>query len=174
MKESHVRKLPKMGHIQCKECYKFFDRRTQKTEHIQLQHESKSDLQSKVSLSDSKNKSEDYDDLAFYNIEYTTKPGYLEEITGISFKGGSEDFEFSYKGIGKMMNTVRNRYNLLGTGLFLKSVPKAGRILVEVTTLSGEKGCAGIRFLNVNISNRLRICKRNTFHYPQATIKWTL
>ena len=59
MKESHVRKLPKMGDSQHEECYYFYDSRTQKTELTQLQREQKIDLQSEVSLSDNKNELED-------------------------------------------------------------------------------------------------------------------
>ena len=47
-----------------------------------------------------------------------------------------------------MMGAVRNRYNVQGTDLFVKSVPKVGPIQVEITTPSGEKGCAGIQFHN--------------------------
>ena len=75
MNEKHVRKSPKMGDFQCEECNKFFDTRKHMTEHIQHLHESKITSKCEVSLSGSEDESEDYDDLAHYDIEYTPKSG---------------------------------------------------------------------------------------------------
>ena len=88
----------------------------------------------------------EYDDLAFYDIEYTPKIATEEDTSGISFKGESEEFRIAHKAIETMMTKQRNTYNVEGNQVFVKSVPKASRITLEVTTTQGDKGCVGLLF----------------------------
>ena len=94
----------------------------------------------------SDDESEEYDDLAFYDTEYTPKASTGEETSGISFKGESEEFQLAHKAIEKMMTKPRITYNVEGNQIFVKSVPKAGRISLQITTTNGEKGCVGLQF----------------------------
>ena len=48
-----------------------------------------------------------------------------------------------------MMTKPRNTYNFQGNQVFVKSVPKASCITLEITTTNGEKGCAGLNFTNL-------------------------
>ena len=50
---------------------------------------------------ESDEESEEFYDLAFYDIEYTPKVSTEEEISGISFKGESEEFQLAHKTIEK-------------------------------------------------------------------------
>ena len=90
--------------------------------------------------------SEEYDDLAFYDIELTPKIPNGEEISGMSFKGDSEEFQVAHQAIDSMLTKPRSTYNFEGTEVFVKSVPKAGRITLEITTTNGENGCVGLQF----------------------------
>ena len=104
-------------------------------------------VQNKVVMddSDSEEETEEYDDLAFYDIEYTPKEPSQEEKVGVSFKGDTEEFEFAHKALENMMSKLKVTHNVEGIEV---SVKTAGRITVEVITMNGEKGCAGLQFHN--------------------------
>ena len=117
----------------CSECGKLFNGNEELKIHNSEHHTSKLPSQSEVETKEgednldmySDDESEEYDDLAFYYMEYTPKIPSGEEISGISFKGDSEEFQLAQKAIESIMTKPRNTYNFEGIQVFVKSVPKA-------------------------------------------------
>ena len=135
----------------CTECGILFSSIEDQRSHNEKQHKVKcSIVKSEEILVDSGSDSEqeDYDDLAYYDIEFTPKEPSQEEKTGVSFKGDSEEFESAHKVLENMMNKARTSYDVEGNKVLVKSVPKASRITIEITTVNGEKGCVGLQFHN--------------------------
>ena len=138
----------------CSECGKLFNVNEELKIHNSEHHTSKLPSQSEVETKEgednldmySDDESEEYDDLAFYDMEYTPKTPSGEEISGISFKGDSEEFQLAHKAIESIMTKPRNTYNFEGIQVFVKSVPKANCITLEITTTNGENDCVGLKF----------------------------
>ena len=146
MKVNSVQKLKDFSYVECGEFFKTLEMQKNHNEKI---HKCKI-IQNKVIGvdSDSEEETEEYDDLAFYDIEYTPKEPSQDEKVGVSFKGDTEEFEFAHKALENMMSKSKVTYNVEGIEVSVKTVPKAGRITVEVITMNGDKGCVGLQFHN--------------------------
>ena len=111
-----------------------------------------SPLETVVETVEEKSETEDEDaeehveEFEDFKVVETPQKAKSENKDGFSFRGVSDSYKDAQSILSKMMSKKCSRYRYQGREIHIESVPKAAPITVEVTTIKGETGEAGLMF----------------------------
>ena len=117
------------------------------TEKVIKRKESLQEQDEETDVESLKVKLEDEDEECdFFDVAFLPKNCTEDEITGVCIKGDSTEFKEASKRLSEMMSKVKARYVIEGREVKTLSVPKLAPLTIEVKTIKGEVGRAGIKF----------------------------
>ena len=102
---------------------------------------------------------DDDEESDFFDMEFIPKNCTIEEVTGVLFKGESTEFKEASKRLSEMMSKVKAKYVIEGREVKTLSVPKAAPTTIEVKTIKGKVGRAGIKFFTSK-TNTIMVTKQ--------------
>ena len=96
----------------------------------------------------------------FFEVEISPKDGLEDEIATITFKGKSKEFESAAKVLKDLLTKPKSSYIVEGREAKIISAPKDSKpITVEVTTIKGDVGRAGLKFYSSK-TNTIMVTKQ--------------
>ena len=95
-----------------------------------------------------KEEEEETEDSEFFLIDTYPKDDSEDGNSNVTFKGTTTEFKEAVQAIQEIMTKPKSTLKVGGREAKIISAPKAAPITVEVTTIKGEVGRAGIRFFS--------------------------